>query len=184
MKLLKHIQEMKLDKGLPPVEKWNPPLCGDIGLKITRDGLWHYQNSPIGRKKLVRLFSTILRCDDDGYYLITPIEKVPIDVEDAPFLAIEMNVEGKGEAQNLYFRSNVDDVVKAGVSHPLRFAFHPQTQEPAPYIHIRARLEAKISRAIFYELVELAIHHKKDDISYLGLWSDGHFFPIAPSEGL
>ena len=177
MNLLKQIQQMDMSKGLPPVEKWDPPNCGDIGMKITRDGVWYYQGSPIGRKKLMRLFSTILRRDEDGmHYLVTPVEKVPVEVEDAPFLAVEMEAEGEGEAQILYFRTNVDDIVRAGAAHPLRFEIDTESGEPAPYIHIRGRLEALINRAVFYDMVELGCEADIHGEAQFGLWSDGVFF--------
>ena len=185
MDLLKLAQQAENAGGLPPVEKWNPPHCGDIGMKIARDGVWYYQGSPIGRKKLTRLFSTILRRDaDDKHYLVTPVEKIIVEVEDAPFLAVELEAEGAGEKQKLYFRTNVDDVVMAGTAHPLRFEIDPHSQEPSPYIHIRGRLEALINRAVFYHLVELGSQAEIDGAPQFGIWSDGTFFPIAKTETL
>lgn len=162
-------------KGLPPVHLWNPDFCGDIDMRIARDGTWYYLGSPIGRKPLVRLFSTILRHDEDGkYYLVTPVEKVGIRVDDAPFVAVEMTVEGTGEDQVLHFRTNVDDWVTAGPDHPIRVEIDPATEEPSPYVHVRARLEALIARAVFYDLVDLAVERD----GHLGVWSAGRFFPI------
>lgn len=162
-------------KGLPPVHLWNPDFCGDIDMRIARDGTWYYLGSPIGRKPMVRLFSTILRHDADGkFYLVTPVEKVGIRVDDAPFVAIEMTVEGAGPEQVLRFRTNVDDWVTAGPEHPIRVAIDPKTEEPSPYIHVRARLEALIARAVFYDLVDLAAERD----GRLGVWSAGVFFPI------
>lgn len=180
MDIIKAVQNIDQSKGLPPVEKWNPPNCGDIGMAIKRDGVWFYQGSPIGRQKMVRLFSTILRRDDDGvYYMITPVEKVPVDVEDVPFLALEMNVENKGRAnQKLYFRTNVDDNVAVGKEHYLRFVVNKETQEPAPYVHIRARLEARIVRAVFYDLVALGVYETINQEKKFGVWSSGEFFAI------
>ncbi|HEY6611451.1 MAG TPA: DUF1285 domain-containing protein, partial [Pseudomonas sp.] len=129
-------------KGLPPVHLWNPPFCGDIDMRIARDGSWFYMGTPIGRKPMVRLFSTILRRDGDAYFLVTPVEKVGIRVDDAPFVAVELEVEGEGEAQQLRFRTNVEDQVVAGAEHPLRVELDAQTGEPAPYVHVRANLEA------------------------------------------
>lgn len=161
------------DDRLPPVDKWNPPYCGDIGLAIARDGTWTYQNSPIGRKPLVRLFSRVLRRDQDGrHYLVTPAEKVDVAVEDAPFLAVEMEVRGEGPSQSLIFRTNVDDVVPCGTAHPLRFALEPVGGGLKPYLLVRGRLEALVTRAVYYDLCELTAEKN----GTLGIWSDGHFF--------
>ena len=143
-------------RGLPPVEKWNPPFCGDIDMEIRADGAWFYMGTPIGRPALVRLFSTVLRKDDDQKtYLVTPVEKVGIRVVDAPFIAVEMSVtEGPGQ-QVLTFRTNVGDVVEAGGEHRLRFAIAGENAELKPYLHVRGRLEALVSRAVMYELVAL-----------------------------
>src|SRR5690606_40042400 len=127
-------------RGLPPVERWNPPYCGDIGLAIRGDGVWLYQNSPIGRQALVRLFSTVLSKDEDGRHcLVTPVEKIDIAVEDAPFLAVEMQVAGTGREQVLTFRTNVDDLVVCGPEHPLRFAVEAAAGGLKPYLHVRGR---------------------------------------------
>jgi uncharacterized protein len=166
-------------KGPAPVEKWNPPYCGDIGMKIRADGVWFYQGSPIGRAALVKLFAGVLRKDADGkHYLVTPAEKVDVSVEDAPFLAVEMEVRGSGRAQSLTFRTNVDDIVTAGPEHPLRFAVEPGSQGLKPYLLVRGRLEALVTRALYYDLVELAVDHGTDDGRRLGLWSEGVFFPM------
>ena len=163
-------------RGLPPVHLWEPDYCGDIGMRIARDGQWDYVGSPIGRKRLVRLFSTILRHDEDGeHYLVTPVEKIRVEVEDAPFVATLMQVTGTGRDQVLTFETNVHDFAAAGPEHPLRIELDPQDKTPAPYIHIRARLEALISRAVFYDLV--ALGETVDD--QFGVWSNQVFFPIA-----
>ncbi|MBE8190968.1 MAG: DUF1285 domain-containing protein [Alphaproteobacteria bacterium] len=168
-------------KGLPPVHLWEPDYCGDIGLRIGRDGQWYYANSPIGRKRLVRLFSTILRHDDDGeHYLVTPVEKIRIEVEDAPFVAILMHREGAGREQCLKFETNVGDIIEAGAAHLLRMEIDETTQEPSPYVHIRARLEALIARSVFYDLMEIG-EIVGDDF---GVWSAGVFFPLAPASML
>ncbi|WP_313476590.1 DUF1285 domain-containing protein [Stutzerimonas kunmingensis] len=169
-------------KGSPPVHLWNPPFCGDLDMRIARDGTWHYQGSPIGRPAMVRLFSTVIRRDGDDYFLVTPVEKVGIQVEDAPFVAVRLEVSGEGETQSLRFITNVEDEVEAGEEHPLRVVTDPQTQEPAPYVHVRANLEALIHRNVFYELVELAVPGKVDGKDYLGVWSGGTFFPIGAAE--
>lgn len=165
--------------ALPPVDKWNPPHCGDIGMRIRGDGVWFYQGSPIGRKPLVRLFSRVLRKDLDGkHYLVTPVEKVDVAVDDAPFLAVEMEASGLGARQVLTFRTNVDDVVRCGGAHPLRFVREPHSDGLKPYLLVRGRLEALITRAIYYDLVELAVPGGADTDA-LGIWSDSVFFPLA-----
>ncbi len=164
------------EKGLPPVHLWEPDYCGDIGMKIARDGQWYYDNSPIGRKKLVRLFSTILRHDKDGeHYLVTPVEKIRVEVEDAPFVATLMQVAGSGQEQVLRFETNVGDFAEAGPDHAMRFEIDAASGEPSPYVHVRARLEALISRAVFYDLVELGVVEGDK----FGVWSHGVFFPIT-----
>jgi len=166
-------------KGLPPVHLWNPEFCGDIDMHIKRDGSWFYMGTPINRPAMVKLFSTILRHDDDGkYYLVTPVEKVGIRVDDAPFVAVELRVEGEGKDQNLYFRTNLDDYVKAGPDHPILIPHDPKTGEPSPYVNVRANLDALISRAVYYELAALAMEH---DGQY-GLFSDGQFFVFGDAD--
>jgi hypothetical protein len=160
---------------LPPVERWNPAYCGDSDIKIARDGSWSHQGEPIRRPELVRLFSTILRKDDEGFMLVTPAEKLSIAVEDAPFLAVLMAQEGEGESQRLTFTTNVGDEVIAGVDHPLRFAPDSRSGAPIPYLHVRGGLEAKLARAVYYPLVELAV--QKHDM--LGVWSGGAFFVLG-----
>ena len=167
------------ERGLPPVHLWEPDYCGDIGMKIARDGQWYYDNSPIGRKKLVRLFSTILRHDDNGeHYLVTPVEKIRVEVEDAPFIATLMTVIGEGREQVLRFETNVGDFTEAGADHAMRFEIDGSTGEPSPYVHVRANLEALIARPVFYDLVELAVVHD----GQFGVWSDGIFFSISSAE--
>ena len=163
-------------KGPAPVEKWNPPYCGDIGMKIRADGVWIYGDSPIGRMPLVKLFAGVLRKDDDGkHYLVTPAEKVDVTVEDAPFMAVEMEVKGSGHEQSLTFRTNVDDIIEAGPAHPIRFVVEPGSEGLKPYLLVRGRLEALVTRALYYDLVELAVD---EDGRGLGLWSGGAFFPM------
>src|SRR5688572_14188720 len=169
-------------KGPAPVEKWNPPYCGDIGMQIRADGVWLYQNSPIGRMPLVKLFAGVLRKDADGNtYLVTPAEKVDVAVEDAPFLAVEMEVQGEGREQRLVFRTNVDDIVACGPQHPLRFA----RQQPAgglkPYVLVRGRLEALLTRALLHDLVALVAEEERGGRRVAGIWSDGAFFPLGVS---
>ncbi|WP_447592700.1 DUF1285 domain-containing protein [Aquipseudomonas campi] len=167
-------------KGLPPVHLWNPDFCGDIDMRIARDGTWYYLGTPIGRKPMVKLFSTIIRRDGDDYFLVTPVEKVGITVDDAPFVAVTLEVEGEGEQQVLRFTTQVDDQVEAGAEHPLRIELDPQTEEPAPYVHVRSNLEALIHRNVFYQLVDLAVPREIDGATWLGVWSAGEFFPIGP----
>lgn len=167
------------EAGGAPVERWTPPYCGDIGLKIRRDGVWMYQGSPIGRLPLVKLFARVLRKDADGRtYLVTPAEKVDVAVEDAPFLGVEMERRGSGRDRQLVFRTNVDDIVVAGPEHPLRFALEDGSGGLKPYILVRGRLEALVVRALYYDLVELAEPHP-DHPDQSGIWSGGAFFPLA-----
>ena len=168
------------EKGLPPVHLWNPDCCGDIDMRIARDGTWYYLGTPIGRKPMVKLFSTIIRRDGDDYFLVTPVEKCGITVDDAPFVAVTLAVEGEGEQQVLRFTTNVEDEVVADAAHPIRVELDPQTQEPSPYVLVRVNLEALIHRNVFYQLVELAVPREIDGVDWLGVWSSGQFFPIAP----
>ena len=164
--------------ALPPVEQWSPPYCGDIGMRIRADGTWLYQNSPIGRTSMVKMFARILRRDADGCtYLVTPVEKVDVRVDDAHFLAVAMDVQGEGRDQQLVFRTNVDDVVRCGPSHPLRFARESRGGGLKPYLLVRGRLEALVTRALYYDLIGLAAPAAEDD-ARLGLWSGGAFFPL------
>ncbi len=167
-------------RGLPPVHLWNPPFCGDLDIRIARDGTWFYLGTPIGRPELVKLFSSILKKEDGKYFLVTPVEKVGITVDDAPFVAVDFEVAGAGETQVLTFTTHVGDQATAGPDHPIRVARDPQSGEPSPYILIRADLEALIDRKSFYRLVELGTHHD----GWFGLWSSGRFFPIIPSAEL
>ena len=167
--------------GLPPVERWNPPFCGDIDMEIRADGTWFYMGTPIGRQPLVRLFSTVLRKDDDGRtYLVTPVEKVGIRVEDAPFLAVEMAVSGEGGDRRLTFRTNVGDVAEAGPDHPLRFEIAGENQQLKPYLHVRGNLEALVSRPVMYDLVELGETAEIDGVAMFCVRSAGELFPIMP----
>jgi uncharacterized protein len=157
-------------QGLPPVESWHPAHCGDSDMCIARDGTWFHQGSPIGRKELVRLFSTLLRKDEDGFVLVTPAEKLSIQVDDVPFIAVGMTVEGEGPAQKLSFTTNLGDESVAGPDHPLRFVM--QEGAPVPYLHVRGKLEARLARAVYYRLIDLAVHED----GALGVWSGGTFF--------
>jgi hypothetical protein len=167
-------------KGLPPVHLWNPPFCGDLDIRIAKDGTWSYLGSPINRFELVKLFSSILKKEDGKYYLVTPVEKVGITVEDAPFVAVDFDIEGADKAQNLTFSTHVGDTAMAGSDHPIRIVIDPETDEPSPYILVRANLEARIDRKSFYRLVDIAEHN--DD--WFGVWSGGQFFPLIKSNDL
>ena len=172
-------------KGLPPVDRWNPPFCGDIDMEIRRDGTWFYLGTPIGRMPLVQLFSTVLRKDEDGRtYLVTPVEKVGIRVVDAPFAAVEMNVSGEGDEQVMTFRTNVGDVVEAGPGHPLRFVDEPETGGLKPYLLVRGRLEALVARPVMYELVNHGEEIEIDGERMFCVRSKGQVYPIMPVETL
>jgi hypothetical protein len=165
-------------QGKPPVDSWNPPYCGDIGMSIRGDGVWFYQGSPIGRAALVKLFASVLRKDADGRtYLVTPAEKVDVTVADAPFLAVEMQVEGEGEGQTLVFRTNVDDIVRCGPEHPIHFCEEAASGGLKPYVRVRGRLEALVTRALYYDLVEMAVVLEGHGET-LGVWSGGHWFAL------
>ena len=168
-----------------PVESWHPPYCGDIGLKIRRDGSWLYRDSPIGRPARVKLFAGVLRKDADGRtYLVTPAEKVDVEVEDAPFLAVDMQVEGADRQQQLVFRTNADDVVACGPEHPLRFAEQQPGGGLKPYLLVRGRLEALLTRALVHDLVALAVEQPAEHPRMPGVWSGGVFFPFQPGLSL
>lgn len=172
-------------KGLPPVEKWNPDYCGDIDMEIRADGTWFYMGTPIGRKPLVRLFSTVLRKDEDGKtYLVTPVEKIGIRIEDAPFLAVEMHVEESGPDQVITFRTNVGDVVEAGPEHPIRFETEEGSEGLKPYVHVRGRLEALVSRALMYDIAALGETLTIDGREMFAVRSGGAVFPIMPAKDL
>ncbi|MCC6921254.1 MAG: DUF1285 domain-containing protein [Alphaproteobacteria bacterium] len=178
--MLRGLAEIQADfaKGrrLPPVEKWNPPHCGPIPMRIARDGTWHYMGTPIARPAMVRLFSTILRREADGsHVLVTPVERVGIEVEDAPFVAVQMDVAGEGEAQTLSFLTSVGDSVVADAAHPIRVEEDPETGEPSPYVRVRGGLDALIARPVYYELADLAVERGDD----LGVWSSGIFFRLG-----
>lgn len=172
-------------RGLPPVERWNPPFCGDIDMEIRADGTWFYMGTPIGRAPLVRLFSTVLRKDEDGRtYLVTPVEKVGIRVVDAPFLAVEMQVTQREGRQVLTFRTNVGDVVEAGPQSPLRFEISGENRELKPYLLVRGQLEALVSRAVMYDLVELGEAIVIDGVSMFSVRSGTEVFPVMPEAEL
>jgi uncharacterized protein len=174
---LTQVAQALAEKRLPPVDNWNPAHCGDSDMRIARDGTWFHQGSPIGREAMVRLFSTILRREADGkYVLVTPGEKLDIDVEDTPFIAVEVKSEGTGKERRLAFRLNTGDLVVAGPANALRFAETPEG--PTPYLHVRGQMDARVARTVYYELANLALD---EDADPPGLWSDGAFFAMAPA---
>jgi hypothetical protein len=164
-------------RGLPPVHLWNPAHCGEIDIVIRKDGLWFHEGSPIGREALVRLFSTVLRKDPDGFHLVTPVEKMKITVEDAPFIATRVDREG----QALKFLTNVGDEVEAGPENEIRIEMDAATGEPRPYLHVRRGLDALIARPVFYELVEMAQERETPEGPRLGVESNGAWFPVGPA---
>jgi hypothetical protein len=167
--------------GLPPVHLWNPPFCGDLDIRIARDGTWFYLGTPIGRPALVRLFSTILKREGDRHFLVTPVEKVGIRVDDAPFLAVEMRRDGEGQNQVLHFRTNVDDWVSCDAAHRLRFEAGA-ADGLEPYLHVRADLWAKVTRALYYDLVNLGVEQTVGGKPRFGVMSSGTFFAMADAD--
>ena len=170
-------------KGPAPVHLWNPPFCGDIDMRIARDGTWFYLGTPIGRAPMVKLFSSILKREGDAYFLVTPVEKVGIKVDDAPFLAVDFTATGTGRDQTLTFVTRTEDVVTADADHPVTVTIG-ETGAPSPYIHVRAGLNALIDRKSFYRLVELGCHEGHSRESWFGVWSQGQFFRMLPSSDL
>ncbi|MEH3146504.1 MAG: DUF1285 domain-containing protein [Methylobacterium frigidaeris] len=171
-------------RGPPPVERWNPDYCGEIPMRIAADGTWHYNGSPIGRPALVRLFASILRRDPDGRtVLVTPVERVGIEVEDAPFLAVEMAVDGEGDARTIAFRTNVDDLVPLDAEHPLRFE-HDAEGGLKPYLRVRGDLWALVTRALTYDLVEMGEEREDAGERWFGLAAGGRFHRIQPAADL
>ena len=179
-------------KGLPPVHLWNPPFCGDIDMRIAADGTWFYRKTPIGRPALVKLFASVLKREGDSYFLVTPVEKVGIVVEDAPFLAVELQVIAAEHplladfsgGDVLRFRTNVDDFVDAGPGHPLRFDHDAATDGLKPYLHVRRDLWAKVTRALFYDLVERGEERDVGGKAMFGVASAGEFFAMAEASAL
>jgi uncharacterized protein len=170
-------------KGLPPVERWNPAYCGEIDMRIAQDGTWHYMGTPINRPALVRMFSTVLRKDPERYVLVTPVERVGIAVEDAPFLAVEMAVVGESENRQIAFRTNVDDLAQVGPDHPLRFE-HDATGGVKPYVRIRGDLWARATRSLAFDLIAMGEEREIAGAAIFGIKAGGMFFPIAPAPEL
>jgi uncharacterized protein len=171
-------------KGPPPVHLWNPPFCGDIDMRIAADGTWFYMKTPIGRPALVKLFASVLKREANKYFLVTPVEKVGIVVEDAPFLAVEMQTRDQTGDRVLRFRTNVDDWVECGSGHALRFDPEPGTGGLKPYLHVRHDLWARLTRPLFYDLVALGEERDVEGRRMFGIASNNLFFPMAPAETL
>jgi len=176
--LLHNISKLGEDE-LPPVHLWNPPLCQNVDMKISRDGKWYFMNSPIGRERMVRLFSKVLRYDDDGnYYLVTPVEKIKLEVEDKPFLVIDFRIDNIGKDQIIYFETNTNDIFQLNTDHPLRVTVNKTSNEPSPYVLVRSNLEGLISRNIFYKLVDISVNETINGITRQGIWSNNSFFSL------
>jgi hypothetical protein len=172
------------NRGLLPVERWNPPFCGDIDMRIAADGTWFYQKTPIGRPALVKLFASVLKREGDKYFLVTPVEKVGLIVEEVPFLAVELKLEQDARRQVLNFRTNVDDWVTAGPGHALRFEPQPANGGLKPYLHVRRELWAKVTRSLFYDLVELGEERDVGGKAMFGVCSSGEFFAMAEASAV
>jgi hypothetical protein len=169
-------------KGPPPVERWNPPFCGDLDMRIASDGTWFYLKTPIGRPALVKLFASVLKREGDKYFLVTPVEKCGIKVEDAPFMAVELDIKESSAGRALNFRTNVDDWVECGPEHALRFEPEAETGGLKPYLHVRRDLWAKVTRTLFFDLVELGEEREVGGEAMFGVSSMGVFFPMAPAD--
>ncbi len=177
-------RKAKKKGGAAPVHLWNPPFCGDLDMRIARDGTWFYLGTPIGRPELVKLFSSVIRKDGDDYFLVTPVEKVGITVDDAPFVAVDFDVANPGPDQLLTFTTNVGDIPIAGPDCPIRVERDPKTGEPSPYILVRTNLEALIDRKSFYRLVDIGEQQTHSGEFWFGIRSSGSFFPIIPAVDL
>jgi hypothetical protein len=174
-----------IGRGPAPVEKWNPPYCGLIDMRIAADGTWFYMGSPIGREAMVRLFASVLRKDEDGgTYLVTPVERCGIHVDDVPFVAVELHAEGERRDQRLTFRTNVGDIVAIDADHSLRFVVDAANDGVKPYFTVRGRLEARVNRAVTYQLLDLGVEADHEGERWFGVWSGGAFFPIERAEHL
>jgi hypothetical protein len=169
-------------RGAPPVEQWNPPFCGDLDMRIASDGTWFYLKTPIGRSALVKLFASVLKREGDRYFLVTPVEKCGIVVDDAPFLAVELKIQNGGGNRVLNFRTNVDDWIACGPDHVLRFEPEAGTGGLKPYLHVRRELWAKVTRPLFFDLVALGEECEIEGRTMFGVRSSGVFFPMAPAD--
>src|ERR1700676_3005077 len=172
------------EKGPPPVHLWNPPFCGDLDMRIASDGTWFYMKTPIGRPALVKLFSSVLKREGEKYFLVTPVEKIGITVDDAPFTAVELSVENNAAGKVLNFRTNVDDWVACGPQHELRFEPEADTGGLNPRLHVRRDLWAKVTRVLFFDLVALGEEREVEGTVMFGVSSTGRFFPMAPADQL
>lgn len=172
------------DRALPPVLEWNPPYCGPLDIRIACDGTWFYLGSPIGREALVRLFASILRRDGEEYFLVTPVEKVGITVDDVPFVAVDFTATGEGRTQLLTFTTNLGDTTQAGPNAPLRIETDPRTRRPRPYVRVRHALDALIDRKSFFRLAELGCVEPHEGEDWFGVWSGGTFFPMIQANEL
>lgn len=168
------------ERGLPPVHLWNPPFCGDLDMQILKDGTWIHEGGKINRPEMVKLFLSILRKEGESYFLVTPLEKVGITVEDVPFVATDLNHVGEAENQVLTFETHVGDVVVVDQEHPIRVKVNPENEEPSPYVMVRAGLEARIDRKTFYRMVELGAEID----GWFGVYSSGVFFPLMKADQL
>lgn len=171
-------------KGPPPVHLWDPPFCGDLDIRVASDGTWFYLGSPIGRLPLVKLFASVINREGEKYFLVTPVEKIGIKVEDAPFLAVEMQSETTASGRKLHFRTNVDDWISCGPDHALRFEPEASSGGLKPYLHVRRNLWAKVTRALFYDLVEIGEERDIGGVTMYGIDSGGMFFPMARADAL
>jgi len=169
-------------RGLPPVERWDPPFCGNLDMRIAADGTWYYLKTPIGRPALVKLFASVLKREGEDYFLVTPVEKCGIKVEDAPFLAVELQVAHSDAGQVLRFRTNVDEWIACGAGHQLRFDQEPATGGLKPYLHVRRGLWAKVTRSLFFDLVALGEEREVAGEAMFGVSSMGEFFAMAPAD--
>lgn len=176
--------ELGTRRGPAPVHLWNPPFCGDLDIRIAADGSWHYLGTPIGRPAMVRLFASVLKREGDRYFLVTPVEKVGIKVDDAPFLAVAMEAMEQTPSRALVFRTNVDDVVTCGAGHALRFKPEPGTGGIKPYLHVRGGLWALVTRSLFLDLVALGEVREHEGRRMFGVASGSEFFPMAPAEAV
>ncbi len=182
MRYAAELEKAGASRPAPPVEKWDPPYCGEIDIVIRRDGTWFHEGTPIGRARLVRLFSTIMRREGADYFLVTPAEKLRITVEDAPFVAVLMRAEDEGApGQRLVFTTNVGDEITAGADHGIEMRAGPVSREEAPYIHVRRGLDALIARAVFYDLAALGETREVRGTAQFGVVSSGVFFPLRPA---
>ena len=176
------VGEVRRAGSLPPVHLWNPPFCGDLDMRIAADGTWFYLKTPIGRPALVKLFASVLKREGDRYFLVTPVEKCGITVDDVPFIAVELRVEARGADQTLHFRTNVDDWVACGSEHALRYTPEEGTGGLRPYLHVRRDLWARVKRALFLDLVDLGEERDVEGVRMFGVVSGGAFFAMAPAD--